>query len=131
MTLKKIILIISFFFLPIAAFASNDATYYVSFLSSNMESIIEISSLLLALLASSYAIKLAALAHGGQMERTWNMLALASIIFALIEATNNSLKGFEIDAPKAVKLLELLLALVLVMVFMFTRKMLLKQVAGK
>lgn len=131
MTFKKIILIISFFFLPIAVFAFGGAAYDVSFLSDNTENIIEIASLLLALLASSYAIKLAALAHGGQMEKTWNMLALASIIFALIEATNNSLKGFGIEAPGATKLFELLLAFVLVMVFVLTRKMLLKQVVRK
>lgn len=131
MTFKKNILIISFLFFPIAALASNGAVYDISFLSNNMENIIEIASLLLALLASSYAIKLATLAHGGQMERTWNLLALASIIFALIEATDNSLKSFGIDAPKAGKLLELLLAFVLVAVFILTRKMLLKQVIGK
>lgn len=131
MTFKKIILIISFFFLPIAVFASNGAAYDVYFLSDNMGNIIEIASLLLAIVASSYAVKLAALAHGGQMERTWNMLALASIIFALNEATNNSLKGFGIDANGYSKFFELLLAFVLVTAFMLTRKMLLKQVMGK
>lgn len=131
MTFKKIILIISFLFLPVGAFAFGGAAYDVSFLSDNVENIIEIASLLLALLASSYAIKLATLAHGGQMERTWNMLALASIIFALNEATNNSLKGFGIDANGYGKFFELLLAFVLLIAFINTRKMLLKQVMGK
>ena len=65
------------------------------------------------------------------MERTWNMLALASIIFALIEVTN-SLKGYGVINVHGVsELFELLLAIVLVAVFMRTRKILLKQVIGK
>lgn len=131
MTFKKIILTISLFFSPVAVFAFEDVSYDIYFLSNNAENIVEIASLLLALLASSYAIKLAALARGGQMERTWNLLALASIIFALNEAANNSLKSFGIDAYGYDKLFELLLAFVLVIAFISTRKMLLKQVAGK
>lgn len=131
MTFKKIILTISLFFLPIAVFAFDGGAYSTSILPDNLGNIVEIASLLLALLASSYAVKLAALARGGQMERTWNILALASIIFALNEATNNILKSFGIDAYGYDKLFELLLAFVLVMAFMSTKKMLLKQVSGK
>lgn len=131
MTFKKIILTISFFFFPVAVFAFDGGTYGSSLLSDNAQNIVEIASLLLALLASSYAVKLAALARGGKMERTWNILALASIIFALNEATNNILKSFGIDAYGYDKLFELLLALVLVIAFISTRKMLLRQVSGK
>lgn len=131
MTFKKLILIVCAFFLPMAVFAFDGGTYGISILSDNLGNIVEIASLLLALLASSYAVKLAALARGGQMEKTWNILALASIIFALNEATNNSLKGFGIDAYGYDKLFELLLAIILVIAFISTRKMLLRQVSGK
>ncbi|MBM2817694.1 MAG: hypothetical protein HW401_284 [Parcubacteria group bacterium] len=126
MSLKKIIIAISFLFLPIAALASDIAAFDVPFLSDKMKSIIEIVNLFLALLAAFYAIKLAALAQGGQMERTWNMLALASVIFGFIQVSN-SLKGFGImDIHGVTELFELLLAFVLVYVFIRTKKMLLK-----
>lgn len=131
MTFKKIILIISVFFLPIFVFAFGGETNSAPLLSDNFQNIVEIASLLLALLASFYAVKLAALARGGQMERTWNILALASIIFALNQATNNILKSLGIEAYGYDKFFELLLALVLVAAFMSTRKMLLRQVSGK
>ena len=131
MLFKKIILAVSVLFLPIVAFASDSASFEVPFLSDKTENIIEIVNLFMALFAASYAIKLAALAKGGQMERTWNMLALASIIFALIEVTN-SLKGYGVINVHGVsELFELLLAIVLVAVFVRTRKILLKQVMGK
>lgn len=126
MIFKKIILTISIFFLPIIVFAFEEEASSVSFLSGNLGNFIEIASLLLAILASSYAVKLAALARGGQMEKTWNMLALASIIFALKEGTNNTLGSLGIDAYTYDKLFNLILALILVIAFMNTRKMLLK-----
>ena len=131
MPFKKIILAVSFFFLPLAALAFDGAAYDVPFLSDKTENIIKIVTLFLALFAASYAFKLAALAQGGQMERTWNMLALASVIFGFIEVLS-SLKDFRIiDIHGVSELFELLLAFVLVYVFMRTRRMLLKQVMGK
>lgn len=128
MIFKKLILVISFFFiLPLSAFAFGDWKYANSIFSNGFANTIEIASLLISIIASSYAIKLAALARGGQMEKTWNILALASIIFALNEATNNTFRSFGIDAHGYDKLFELLLALVLLMAFISTRNMFLRQ----
>lgn len=131
MLFKKIILTISILFLPIAVLASEGVTYDIPFLSDKLENIFEIVNLLLAILAASYAIKLAALTQGGQMEKTWNMLALAGAFFALVEILG-ALKGFGImNVHGAAEIFELLLALTLLKTFMITRKMLLKQIMDK
>lgn len=128
MIFKKITSVILFsFFLPVAVFAFSEREYNAFFLSNDTINIIEIASLLLSLIASSYAIKLATLARGGQMEKTWNILALASIIFALNEAVNNFLRSFGINAYGYDKLFELLLALILLIAFINTKNMFLKQ----
>lgn len=88
-------------------------------------------NLALGLLAAFYAVKLAALSQGGELEKTWNALAAAGVLFAL----THTLKGMEtlgfVTLGGAEEVLGLGLALTLVYIFMRTRRVLLNRILGK
>lgn len=82
--MKKVIYILSFLSIlfPVIALA---ATPEISIFPETVESGFEIANLIIALLATVFAIKLAALSQGGTMEKTWNTIAIAVVFFALLE----------------------------------------------
>lgn len=128
---KKILFVL----VPLLAFPTTifaaEAVYKVTVLPENFESVVELVNLVISLLAGFYAVKLAALSQGGAMEKTWNLLAGASVAFALVEITN-SLKGFGlVELGGLEEIFEAALGILLLVVFVKTRKILLKQVLGK
>lgn len=125
-----LLIFISLLVFPLALFA-DDAVYQATVVPENLENALELVNLVVALLAAFYAVKLAALSQGGSLEKTWNMLALTAVFFALLEV-NNGLAGFGlIDLEGLGELFELVFGVLLLTVFIKTRKNLLKQVLGK
>lgn len=127
-----LLIFISLLVFPLALFADDAvAVYQATVVPENLENILELVNLAIALLAAFYAVKLAALSQGGSLEKTWNLLALAAVFFALMEV-NNGLAGFGlIDLEGLGELFELAFGALLLVVFVKTRKNLLKQVLGK
>lgn len=117
---------------PLVVHASEGtATYDAELLSEATESVLEIANLVLGLLAAVFAVKLAALAQGGTLEKTWNLLAIAAGLFGLLEV-NNALAGFGlVHVGGLEEIIELVFAALLLAAFMRTRKDLLRQVLGK
>ncbi|MDP3985239.1 MAG: hypothetical protein Q8P82_00605 [bacterium] len=112
-------------------FVASAATIDKEVLPENVEAVIELVNLVIAVFAAAYAIKLAALSQGGAMEKTWNWLAIAASLFALLEV-NNALAGFGlIHLGGFGEIIELAFALVLLKVFITTRKSLLQKVMEK
>ena len=123
------------FWVPLLAFPlvlfAEGAVYQVAFVPEGLEEILELVNLAVALLAAFYAVKLAALSQGGSLEKTWNLLALASVFFALLEV-NNSLGAFGlVNIAGLGEIFEVAFGITLLVVFIQTRKRLLKQVLGK
>lgn len=99
-------------------------------MSGSVEQIVEFANLVVALLAAMYAIKLAALSHGGAMERTWNLLAVVAVLFVGLEIAN-SLSAFGIlEIHGLSELIELAFAVVFAYALYSTRKELLKKIFG-
>ncbi|MDP1706998.1 MAG: hypothetical protein Q8L30_00335 [bacterium] len=96
----------------------------------NVEKVLEIVNLAVALIAGMYAIKLAALSQGGSMEKTWNYVAIVAVLFVVLEV-NNALKGFGILAIHGLgDIVELAFVSVLAFTLYFTRKDLMKKAFG-
>ncbi|MDO8584943.1 MAG: hypothetical protein Q7R85_02355 [bacterium] len=88
-------------------------------------------NLALGLFAAFYAVKLAALSQGGELEKTWNALAFAAVLFALTHIANvMSALGF-VSIGGINEVLGLLLSGTLLYVFMRTRSALLGRILGK
>jgi hypothetical protein len=125
---KSILLSFVLLAVPAVVFATGKE---VAFLPEEVEEILEVVNLLLALLAATFAIKLAALSQGGELEKTWNILAMAAVTFAGVEVIG-ALKEFElVEVAGLGEILELTFVALLCFVFYRTRKNLLKRVLGK
>lgn len=88
-------------------------------------------NLALGLLAAFYAVKLAALSQGGELEKTWNALAVAGVLFALTHVLNGMQALGFVTLGGANEVLGLGLALTLVYIFMRTRRVLLNRILGR
>lgn len=129
----KFILAFVFIAGPVLIFAEEDIAAVVNYslLPDSIEKLLELVNLTVALLVATYAIKLAALSQGGTMEKSWNMLAVAGALFALLEA-NNALAAFGlVHIGGLAEVIEIAFATVLLITVVRTRKFLLKQVLGK
>ena len=112
--------------MPVLAFAADNFVKAEIF-SEDVEKIIEVVNLVLALIAGVFAIKLAALAQGGTMEKTWNTLAVCAVLFVLLEVVG-TLKGFEVVSVGGLgEIFELLFVSTLVYCLYFTKKNLLNK----
>lgn len=93
--------------------------------------IFHLLNLALGLLAAFYAVKLAALSQGGELEKTWNALAVVGVVFALMHVLNGmEALGF-VTIGGASEVLGFVLAVTLVYIFVRTRKVLLSRLLGK
>lgn len=98
---------------------------HVELVSLNAENIILFANLVLGALAAMYAVKLAAVSTGGAFEKTWNGIAIAAILFVFLEASN-LIAGLGIVHFQGVSdILETLYIVVLLAVFIRTRRNLL------
>ena len=105
--------------------------YDVELIPESVESVLELVNLLIAIVAAAFAIKLAALSQGGSLEKTWNLLAVAAVIFAALEVVG-ALQGYKIAHFGGLgDIIELVFLVILTTVFARTRKALLKQVLSK
>lgn len=129
---KKIILVFTLaLVLPVIAFAQEGAKIQATIFSENIEKIIELVNLVIALFAGVYAVKLAALSQGGSMEKTWNRLAIVAVLFVLLEITG-ALKGFElVHISGLAEIVEFVFVIVFAYCLYSTRKELLKKMLGK
>lgn len=111
--------------------AENGAVYETTIIPEMFEKVLELVILVLALAAAFNSVKLAALSQGGAMEKTWNNLALVGSLFALLEV-NNALSAFGLVAIHGLgEVIEFVFVSLLLVVFLQTKKALLKQVLGK
>jgi hypothetical protein len=128
--MSKKILTAIFLVLPVVAFAEDSALFQAVIFSGSVERFMEIANLLVALLAGIYAVKLAALSQGGTMEKTWNVLAVAALLFVLLEVVG-ALKEFAIVNVSGLgEIVEFILIVVFAYCLYFTRKDLLKKMLG-
>lgn len=129
---KKIIALSAVLLLaPALAHAAEGYVYDLGFLPEALEEILEIVNLILSILAATFAIKLAALSQGGELEKTWNGLALGAGFFALLEVYG-SLQGFGfVHIEGFGDVIEAAMVITFLYVFYTTRKTLLKRVLGK
>ncbi|MDO8471048.1 MAG: hypothetical protein Q7S49_00345 [bacterium] len=98
--------------------------------SENVEKVIEVVNLVVALIAGIFAIKLAALAQGGKMEKTWNTLAVAALLFVILE-TVGALSGFKVLHIGGLgEILEFLFVSTFAYCLYFTKKSLLSATMG-
>lgn len=122
--------LLSVLVLPAIALAEESPSLDVELFSENVEKVIEILNLAMAILAGIYAIKLAALSQGGAMEKTWNTLAVVAVLFALLEVVN-SLSGFGfVHIGGLSEIVELAFVSVFAYCLSFTKKDLLKKALG-
>lgn len=115
--------------LPTIALAA-DSLFSADIFSENVEKVVEIVNLILALFVGVYAIKLAALSQGGTMEKTWNTLAVVAVLFVLVEAFNSLAAFGFVHIGGLSEILEFLFAAVFVYCLYFTKKDLLKKTLG-
>lgn len=116
--------------LPAIALAADNFNFQMDIISENTEKLIELLNLIMALVVGVLAIKLAALAQGGTMEKTWNTLAVVSVWFVLIEVVN-SLSGFGfVHIGGLSEIIELIFVLTFAYCLYFTKKDLLKKTLG-
>lgn len=116
---------------PFIVLAAGTSVYEFTVLPDRFENIFEIVNLLLSLVAAAFAVKLAALSQGGSLEKTWNGLAIASVLFAFLEIFN-ALEGFGLVHLSGLdEMLELVMVFVLLITFYKTRKDLLQKILGK
>ncbi len=128
---KNLFIISAFLFMPIIVFAGGDFVYDVAFLSKNSEITLEFINIIIAILAAAYAIKLAALTQGGDLENTWNLIAVVAVLFAVFEAYG-VLKGLGLVHITGLgDVIELIFGLTLLVTVYKTRKTLLERMMSK
>lgn len=116
---------------PAVALAASDYVYNVSLLPEDLEDGIEFLNLVIAIMAAVFAVKLAALSQGGELEKTWNSIAIVASLFALLEMYG-ALNGLMlVNVVGLGDLIELFFGVVLLAAVYKTRKFLLKKVMGK
>lgn len=116
---------------PVAALAAGGSIKTFELLPESVESLLEIANLVLAVLAAAFAIKLAALAQGGDLEKTWNWLATAITAFAVIEIFAALDMFGLLHIGGLADILELIMVVIFVYILNITRKRLLKRMLGK
>ena len=127
---KAVLMVLGALAVPALALAEGGQMLTVTIIPDNVEEILEVINLVLAIAAAVSAIKLAALSQGGAMEKTWNMVAISISLFAVYEILG-ALEAFSIFSLGAVReVVELLFIVTLVTAFYKTRKSLLKAVLG-
>ena len=116
--------------MPIMLLAAGESGYLYDFslIPESLEIGLEGLNLILALFGAFFAVKLAALSQGGSLEKTWNMLAMASLAFAVLEVygTLSGLKILHIGGFGDVA--ETVFASLMAVTFYKTRKELLAKV---
>ena len=116
---------------PTVLFAAEGAVYSFTLIPENIESLLELINLVIAMLAAFYAVKLAALSQGGELEKTWNKMALCAVLFAVLEIFG-SLKMLGLVSIEGIgDVIEFLFVSVLLIAVFTTRKSLLKKVLGR
>ena len=129
---KTILFLISLVLLSIPAIslAAGEFVYDFTLISESTEKTLEVVNLILALFAAAVAIKLAALAQGGQLEKTWNWLAIAIVTFAGLEIYG-ALVGFGLVHIGGLgDVLEFAMVVIFVYILFTTRRRLLKAMLG-
>ncbi|GEM_PF-7046800 len=123
------------FVAPLFAFAQEEmmpALYTLQVIpEGGVMDVFHLLNLVLGLFAAFYAVKLAALSQGGELEKTWNALAVAAVLFALTHILNGMQALGFVAIGGMTEVLGTLLALTLVFVFMRTRRVLLQRILGK
>ncbi len=116
---------------PFMAMAAEGVYFYdAELIPKSIESGLEIINLVLAVIAAIFAVKLAALSQGGSLEKTWNLMAIVALTFAVFEIYG-ALQGFMILHLGGLgDLLEFIFVLILAITFYKTRKSLLAKVLG-
>jgi hypothetical protein len=123
---KLIVIVLVVVAMPVIAFAA-ESVIDTEIFGENVEKVIEILNLVVALFAGVMAVKLAALSQGGSMEKTWNALAFSAIFFVLLEIVG-SLNGFNlIHIGGLAEIFEFLFVAVFAYCLYFTKKDLLKK----
>ena len=126
---KIIMFSIMLLFVPTIALAAD--TKEIIFLPEIGEEILELVNLVLAVLAAIFAVKLAALSQGGELEKTWNLMAMSAFAFAVVEVLG-ALKEFGLLHVSGLgDIFELIFIVLMAYTFYKTRKSLLKRVMGK
>lgn len=128
--MKKIFIFLMILLVPSIALAA-EYTYNVTLIPDSVENALELVNLLIAILVAVFAVKLAALSQGGQLEKTWNLIAIVAVLFALLEVVG-ALKGFNlVRLGGAGDIIEFVFGIVFFTAVYKTRKSLLKQVLNK
>ena len=129
---KKIVFVFMLvIILPTIVLAEDNATIQAVIFSENVEKIIELINLIIAVFAGVFAIKLAALSQGGTMEKTWNGLAITAILFIALEAVG-ALKGFGlVHISGLAEIIEFLFVVMFAYCLYATKNDLLKKMLGK
>ena len=127
----KRLAIFALLLVPAAVYAKGDThVYNASIIPESAENILELINLIVSIFAAAFAVKLAALSQGGQLERTWNKLAVVAVVFAVMEIFA-ALKGYGLVKIGGLgDILEFVLAVLLAATFYTTRKQLLRQTLG-
>lgn len=117
--------------IPAVSLAAGEFVYDFTLISESTEKLLEIVNLILSLFAAAFAIKLAALAQGGQLEKTWNWLAIAIVTFTGLEIYG-ALKGFGLVHIGGLgDVLEFVMVIIFVYILFTTRRRLLKVMLGR
>lgn len=128
---KKIFVSLSLLLAPTIVLAADGYVYDLTLIPESLENILEFVNMLIAVFAAVFAVKLAALSQGGELEKTWNMVAIVAGLFAIFEVYG-ALSGFKlVHLGGFAEIIELLFGLVLLAAVYRTRKFLLKKLMGK
>ncbi|PIY93362.1 MAG: hypothetical protein COY69_02005 [Candidatus Magasanikbacteria bacterium CG_4_10_14_0_8_um_filter_32_14] len=126
---KIIMFSIMLLFVPTIVLAADSKEIF--FLPEIVEEVLEIVNLVFAILAAVFAVKLAALSQGGDLEKTWNLMAMSAFAFAVVEVLG-ALKEFGLlQISGLTEIFELIFIILMTYTFYKTRKSLLKRVMGK
>lgn len=131
MTKKITLFALGILLMPLAVRAAENFLFDARLLPGSMESIFEFINLILALMAAVYAIKLAALSQGGEMEKTWNLIAWAAVAFAVLEIYGVLKAFYIIEIEGLGDVIETIFLLFLLTSVYRTRKTLLKKLFNK
>lgn len=107
------------------------AVYQVKLFPDVVGIVLDFVHLVIALFAAFYAVKLATLSQGGSFEKTWNLVAAVAVIFAVHGAFHGFAMLGLVDIEGIREIFELVLAILLLVLVVTTRRNLLKNLFGK
>lgn len=88
-----------------------------------MEQIIDLLNSVVSIVAAILGIRLATLSKGGQMEKTWNLLAISAVVFAILIEVRVALKYFStLNIDSVAGLVELVFLIIFAYSLYSTRK---------